>query len=290
MQRVTRSSAVASMPALPVSPGPPGFFTGGNPGTGVPATVPGQEWFNGVQEELIAILARAGVTPSASDLTQVRRALDRLHGGGFLSLSASATLTADDAGLVLIDATGGARTVTLPAAGAAGGRPLQFRLVRTDGSANAVTIQRAGSDVFLGGATSVTIPRNGSLMLSSDGVGTWHILGEHARGRSIGANGWIVHPGGLIQQWGSITLGSANIAVGAFAVLSPFAFPLAFPTACLNASGITHSPGSTTFEDHEMKLTVSAITASQITFATTRVGGAFSAGDTFSVLWQAIGW
>lgn len=46
MQRVTRSTAVAVLPAPPAGAGSPGFFTGGNPGTGTPATIPGYEWFN----------------------------------------------------------------------------------------------------------------------------------------------------------------------------------------------------------------------------------------------------
>ena len=48
MQRVTRPTAVSVLPAVPASPGPPGYFTGGNPGVSVPATRPGYEWYNGV--------------------------------------------------------------------------------------------------------------------------------------------------------------------------------------------------------------------------------------------------
>jgi hypothetical protein len=290
MQRVTRSSAVATMPPRPASPGAPGWFSQGNPGSGIPATVPGYEWFNGVQAELIAVIERSGLVPDADTLDQVRRSLDRLHGGGVTSVSANVTLTADSAGLVLVDATGGARTITLPAANAANGRPIQFRFVRLDATANAVTIQRAGGDTFRGGATSVTMPRSSALLIASDGASVWDTLGEHARGRSIGANGWITHPGGLIQQWGTATLVSTSAGAGGFGGLAAITFPLTFPTACLNAVAITQSPGSMTFEEHEIKLTISAVSATQLTLAATRISGAFGAGDTVGILWQAIGW
>lgn len=78
MQRVTRSTAVAVLPAPPAGAGSPGYFTGGNPGTGTPATVPGFEWFNGVQEEIIAVIVAAGLTPDAGDLTQLRQAIAAL--------------------------------------------------------------------------------------------------------------------------------------------------------------------------------------------------------------------
>lgn len=82
MQRVTRPTAASVMPAPPVSPGPPGFFTSGDPLAGILATRPGYEWYNGVQEELIAFLTAAGITPSETNLGQVLEACQYLFGGG----------------------------------------------------------------------------------------------------------------------------------------------------------------------------------------------------------------
>ncbi|MCA3427900.1 MAG: hypothetical protein INF34_14435, partial [Roseomonas sp.] len=154
MQRVSRASAVASLPAPPAG-GTPGFFTGGNPGAGQPATVPGFEWFNAVQEELLGVILRGGITASNADLAQVRKSLDRLFGGGLASYSANTTLTVDDAGLVLVNASGGARTITLPAANALGGRPMQIRIVKSDSGTNAVTVQRTGTDTIEGAISQV---------------------------------------------------------------------------------------------------------------------------------------
>jgi len=174
MQRVNRSSAVASLPAAPTG-GAPGYFTGGNPGLGQPATVPGYEWFNAVQEEMIGMLTRAGITPAQGDLTQLRQSLDRLYGGALRTVAANITLTADDAGLVLVDAASGGRTITLPAANAASGRPLRITLVRLDGTANGVSIVRVGSDL-IDGLTAVALAPNQRVTLVSDGASAWRYV------------------------------------------------------------------------------------------------------------------
>lgn len=175
MQRVTRASAVTVQPARPASPGPAGFFTGGNPGGGVPATVPGYEWFNDVQEELVNAILRSGIALSGGDQQQLIKALDRLFGGGLRTLTANATLTADDAGLLLVDASAGNRTHTLPVAASVGGRPIHLTFVRTDTSANSVTIQRAGADT-IEGLTTISLPPGGRLVLVSDGSAAWRLL------------------------------------------------------------------------------------------------------------------
>lgn len=74
MQRVKRSSAVASLPAAPGG-GTPGYFALPNPGGGVPATVPGYEWFNSVQEEICSVIAAAGLTLDVANTGQLLAAL-----------------------------------------------------------------------------------------------------------------------------------------------------------------------------------------------------------------------
>jgi hypothetical protein len=181
MQRVSRSSAVPSLPAAPASPGTPGYFTGGNPGLGQAATTPGYEWFNSVQEELIGVIARGGITPNGANLAQLRQAMDRLYGGGLRVVTANTTLTADDAGLVLVDASGGARTITLPDASAMNGRPIEFLFVRTDtNAANAVTIQRTGANLIEGVNSRGVLPGERVRMIS-DGVATYRVSGAAGR-------------------------------------------------------------------------------------------------------------
>jgi len=60
MQRVTRASAVSEKPPLPDAEGDGGFFHPGDPATGTPATTPGAEWFNRVQEELVNVVTQLG--------------------------------------------------------------------------------------------------------------------------------------------------------------------------------------------------------------------------------------
>lgn len=74
MQRVKRSTAVPALPAPPAG-GTPGFFTGGDPQTSQAATVPGYEWFNGIQEELAYVIEQAGLVMSSADNTQLRAAI-----------------------------------------------------------------------------------------------------------------------------------------------------------------------------------------------------------------------
>jgi microcystin-dependent protein len=189
MQRVNRSSAVPSLPAAPASPGLPGYFTGGNPALGQAATVPGYEWFNAVQEELIGVIARGGLTASNADLAQVRKSLDRLFGGGLVGFSANATLSVDDAGMVLVNASGGARTITLPAANALGGRPIRYQIEKTDSTANTVTVQRAGTDMIESAGSVVLSGQWASVTLVSDGLGAWVTLRPNIPAATSGVAG-----------------------------------------------------------------------------------------------------
>ena len=55
-------------------------FKNGNLGLGVAPTDLNAEWFNGVQEELLAVIENAGLTPSAGTLTQLRQAIAIMTG------------------------------------------------------------------------------------------------------------------------------------------------------------------------------------------------------------------
>jgi len=52
-----------------------GQWTAGNPATGTPATELSADWMNAIQEELIAILTEAGVTPTKASNSQVVAAI-----------------------------------------------------------------------------------------------------------------------------------------------------------------------------------------------------------------------
>lgn len=82
MNRIDTSTAVAVMPAM-TDQGTPGFFTAGNAAAGDPATVVSADWFNAVQEELLAVITKwGGLTPDKATLTQLYTAIQTMITGG----------------------------------------------------------------------------------------------------------------------------------------------------------------------------------------------------------------
>lgn len=82
MQRVDTTTAALVLPDdEPV--GIPGHFTKGDPGGGVTATIPGQDWFNSIQEELARFIEGQGIVldkATKSQLAQaIRREIGRAH-------------------------------------------------------------------------------------------------------------------------------------------------------------------------------------------------------------------
>lgn len=74
MFRVDTTTAVATLPP-PKPAGTPGYFTEGNVTSGLPATVPGVDYFNMQQEEMMAVVLAAGLTPSKTNNTQLLAAI-----------------------------------------------------------------------------------------------------------------------------------------------------------------------------------------------------------------------
>ena len=71
------ASAVATPPAR-VNTGPSGFFGAGDPATGVLPTLLDGDFMNGLLAELLAILAQAGIAPSATQFAQLLQALQTI--------------------------------------------------------------------------------------------------------------------------------------------------------------------------------------------------------------------
>ena len=103
MQRVDGAD-VAGILAAPAATVAPGYFTDGDPGLGVPATVITQDWLNSIQEELVAVAILKGAALNKANLAQLATALgairalesfidtgaahtgvDTVHGIGFLA-------------------------------------------------------------------------------------------------------------------------------------------------------------------------------------------------------------
>ncbi|MCQ6259303.1 phage tail protein [Pseudomonas sp. Q11] len=128
-----------------------GRFVDENPVEGTPGSLIPAVWGNSVTQEILGVISAAGITPSEADTGQLIKALQAILGRSspmrsvVTRLTASKALTAEELGLVLIDASAGANTVTLPAANAALGiRDVIVR--RVDNSGNRLTVRASGSD------------------------------------------------------------------------------------------------------------------------------------------------
>lgn len=88
MQRVKTSTAVTSREAY-TTDGTPGYFTAGNAVAGTPATVPGAQWFNQVQEEILNAIKAAGIAPDPAKDNQLAAAIAELIAANTVTVSAA---------------------------------------------------------------------------------------------------------------------------------------------------------------------------------------------------------
>lgn len=101
MDRAFSSGASGTPPSAPGSPST-GYATGGNPGTGTPATKPGAYWYHMVTEELRALIVAAGLTPDHTNTSQIAQAVQAMIAAGAANdfkASVRAATTANIAGL-----------------------------------------------------------------------------------------------------------------------------------------------------------------------------------------------
>jgi hypothetical protein len=169
------SGASATPPSAPTTPSN-GYPQEGVPGV-TPPTVPGAHWYYKIGEALRAIVAGSGQTPSDADLNQLLKGLKRFAGGNVTTLTATATLTLDQAGLIEVDASAGNITLTLP--GAADLASLGYVFARIDGSANTVTIAAEGGEA-VGGAASIQLYNGAIRAVHSNGVNEFHLTYDSA--------------------------------------------------------------------------------------------------------------
>jgi|TARA_A100001518_G_scaffold2910_1_gene2904 hypothetical protein len=227
-------------------------------------------------------LANAGEVRSADPTRAVTG--DALKKSGLLggavttvtgvSTGTAHTLTAAEAGLVLVDAASGTVTLNLPAASGNGG--LRYDIVRIDSSANTVSVAVDGTDT-IDDAASLTVAAADRRELVCDGTSVWRRpepvatesepgmlplasaadaqrlisltkllspgrLADAFKGgnQSLTPNGFQVVPGGNIRQWGEIVI---DLPSGV-TTSKEIAFPIAFPTEMLSIgfSVLTNTP------------------------------------------------
>lgn len=236
-------------------------FKDGDLAFGVIPTDFDAQWCNAQQEEKMSVIEGAGVVPVTGNFTQLRQALKRMFGGNVTTVNAANSplvLTADHAGLVLMDATAGNASAVLLAANVLAAIP--FRFVRLDATANTATVNRGGADTFVGGATSFTLVGQGDWReISGDATSKWAMSPAFAStaeaqalaaavkmispaslaaafkggNQSLAGSGYQKLPGGMILQWGFYQNSSTPLPSGGTYSAPNQSFPIAFPTDCL---------------------------------------------------------
>ena len=212
MQLIANGTQVGTTPPAPQTPiGTPGYIQNATPGAGVTPTVIDPDANNALIAELANACIGAGVALAPGVFTQLAQAMRRLGAANVTSIAASGALTVDEVGLVLGNAGAGNVVLTLPAAAGMNGYPVRFGVVRTDSTANTVTIAAAGADTFLSpsGATvpaptlAAGAPR---LELVSNGVAGWLVLQDvHGESLIASTGNWTVPQGVYAAQfeaWG----------------------------------------------------------------------------------------
>jgi hypothetical protein len=85
MKRINSANNVGALPAPLADVNAPGFFAN-NPGAG-PGTVLSGDWANAVQEEIMAVIAAAGLAPSGGDLAQLLKGMQIVRAWQLSNLS-----------------------------------------------------------------------------------------------------------------------------------------------------------------------------------------------------------
>ncbi|NMY09044.1 hypothetical protein HBO38_11425 [Pseudomonas veronii] len=90
MFQIDNSTAVAAIPA-PTPAGSAGYFTDGNPATGVSATILPAEFMNMLMMENLNVLAAGGITPAKGQYNQLSLAIAKIVQSGAAGAASETT-------------------------------------------------------------------------------------------------------------------------------------------------------------------------------------------------------
>lgn len=243
-------------------------FTAGDPQTGVPATTPGYEWFDAVQEELVNLVEGLGGALDPTKRDQVKTlvltalalkaplaspaltgaptaptpaqfdsstkvanmaAVQRALGNHNSVVGVTGSITLTQAQLgSFIEVTAGSGVV-ITLCSAVGAGGGTFRLYNN--TANSVLVSAAtGQNINVNRAnvSSFTLMPGEACDIVTDGV-SWSVI-NGIGASSLTANGYQKLPSGLIIQWGTVNITPAGNGGSATLTL-----PIAFPNAGLCA-------------------------------------------------------
>jgi len=189
-----------------------GRFVDENPAAGTPGSLIPAVWGNAVTQEILSVVAGAGMAPLEADTGQLLKAIQAIIGVSspmrpvVTRLAASKLLAPEELGLVLIDANPGATTVTLPVANTGLGiRDVIVR--RVDNTANRLVVRCSDTDSIkfhthlrAGGYPFLVLMGAGDWWhLRSDSSSNWWPVGRYdgtTLGRVVFETSSTVMPGG----------------------------------------------------------------------------------------------
>jgi hypothetical protein len=154
MQRIHDPTAAPALPATPALTGPTGYFTWGVPGVTAP-TIVRDWWLNMIQEELLALLTAAGITPdtTGANNTQVLQAIRALGKNfmpfgtpGLFNFTVPAGITTLEVELWAGGGAGGAAVLANQAGSGGGGGTWAHKIITgvTPGAVIPVTVGAGG--------------------------------------------------------------------------------------------------------------------------------------------------
>ncbi|MHA3735123.1 phage tail protein [Pseudomonas sp. Eth.TT006] len=189
-----------------------GRFVDENPVAGTPGSLIPAVWGNAITEEMLNVVTAAGLTPAEGDNRQLLKALRVLlalaspMATSVTNVSSSKALAANELGLVLVNASSGASTISLPPADLAlGVRDVIVR--RVDNSTSRLAVRASGTDkirfhthLALDGYPFFVLMGAGDWWhLRSDGAGNWWPIGRFdgtPLGRTVFETTALLNPGG----------------------------------------------------------------------------------------------
>ncbi|GAB6127295.1 hypothetical protein [Humidesulfovibrio idahonensis] len=198
MQRVKTATAIADKPPY-TETGTPGYFRSGDPVAATSPTVPGQDWFNMVQEELLNVIKASGLTPSATDDTQLKKAVLALIAANAVTVSPASETVAGILKLATAaQALAGADTATAmtPADVAAAALSGTGRVALAAGTADALTatvptpqtaLVNGMSVLVRAAAANTTTTPTLNLTLGATATGAKGIVGPAGAALAVGA-------------------------------------------------------------------------------------------------------
>lgn len=273
MYRIDNATAITPIPApAAVGPNPDHFFTAGNPGLSIPATIVDADWLNALQEEVCNVITGAGIGLSKTTRNQLVSAIQ------LLIAATNSTYVAD---------TGTVNTMVVTPAPAFTGYTGGMRLSVIPKFTNTSTTPTINVNAL--GAKSIVRP-DGSALAAGDitANGLVELIYQATLGKfvlntiqssrfSTSGGGYVSIPGTpIIIQWvaWSMTTSRTNnqpaSAGTTWQVQSPISWPIAFPSQCfiaIAAGGIQ--------------------TNSNYSFQTTS-GGGTSSVDVYATVWSDV--